>query len=107
MIDCIQCVKKKKCITLCAEAEAYVNQDNRDDTAWIKIKPKAYIDQMKGVKMEGVTTTEAILQNYFVDRMDPKDIAKKYYKSTQYVYWLIKKYKAIIADNIKKSISKC
>jgi DNA-directed RNA polymerase specialized sigma subunit len=43
------------------------------------------------------------LQNYFIDRMKPKDIAERYYKSQQYVYRIIKKYSKIIAENIKKA----
>jgi hypothetical protein len=55
---------------------------------------------------DGVGTTEAILQNYFIDRMTTKEIAEHYNKSQRYINKTIKHYKSILIENIKKSVPK-
>jgi hypothetical protein len=86
----------------CEQVEDYINQDYNEDD-WLKI---SFTDRIEGYEMktkDTVSTTEAILQNYFIDRMNPKEIAEKHYKSQQYIYWLIKKYTVLIANAIKKA----
>jgi hypothetical protein len=84
--------------------EAYVNQDANDE-AWSQIRPNDYIDSWGNINMPDIlSTTETILQNYFLDRMKPQDIAERHYKSKQYVYYVIHKYTKIISQNIKKSV---
>jgi DNA-directed RNA polymerase specialized sigma subunit len=103
MKQCTDCLEYKQCKEPCREVEAYINQDDNAD-AWIKIRPSEHIEQWGAAKMpDNVSTTEVILQNYFIDRMQPKEIAEKHYKSKQYVYRIIKKYSAIITENIKKA----
>ena len=100
---CSSCTKRKYCKSPCEPVERYINQDNNDDT-WMNVVFTERIEQIQCKNREGVSITEAILQNYFLDRMKPKEISEKYYKSQQYVYWVIKKYSKIIAENIKKSV---
>jgi DNA-directed RNA polymerase specialized sigma subunit len=102
---CTDCPKRAKCKHLCYRAEEYVNQDN-DDEPWINISSAERIEQLEAKTMETVSTTEAILQNYFIDRMTVKEIAEKHCKSRQYVHKLIKKFTKILSSNIKKSIKR-
>jgi DNA-directed RNA polymerase specialized sigma subunit len=102
-LNCKDCVHYKYCHRPCIAVSKYINQDENED-AWLKIKFTNKIEIRPNAKMkESVSTTEVILQNYFIDRMKPKDIAERYYKSQQYVYRIIKKYSKIIAENIKKA----
>lgn len=108
--SCLNCSKRPKCTSICSSAEEYIGQDYNEEV-WLNISFTDRTDKLEPCKvkkmMDKVSTTEAILQNYFLDRMKPQDIAKRYYKSPQYVYWLIKKYSKIIAENIKKSTESC
>jgi DNA-directed RNA polymerase specialized sigma subunit len=104
MRPCNQCRKYIKCHHLCSKAEKYTSQDD-DEEQWLKIRFTDKIEACGDGKMtDKVSTTEAMLQNYFIDRMKPKEIAERYYKSQQYVYWVIKKYSKVMIHYIKKSI---
>lgn len=103
MMTCKPCPLYKTCRKPCGLIDDYINQDENIE-AWEKISFTNKIEQIGDAKMrDSVSTTEAILQNYFLDRMTPKEIAEKNYKSQQYVYKVIKKYSVIIAENIKKA----
>jgi DNA-directed RNA polymerase specialized sigma subunit len=102
-LSCKDCVHYKYCHRPCIAVLQYISQDENED-AWLKIKFTNKIEIRPNAKMkESVSTTEVILQNYFIDRMKPKDIAERYYKSQQYVYRIIKKYSKIMIENIKKA----
>jgi hypothetical protein len=83
--------------------EIYANQDNNDD-AWRQIVIMEEIEECPSRLCEGVSTTEAILQNYFIDRIEVKKIAERYYKSRQYIHYIIRKHKIRMAEIIKKSV---
>lgn len=100
-MNCQDCPKYLKCRQLCPDAEKYVSQD---ETQWQKICFTVQIEEMEIKPMSGLSTTEAILQNYFIERTEPKEIAKNLKISKQYVYRVIKKYSEIIKKNIKKSV---
>jgi hypothetical protein len=100
---CPTCNKYTKCQKLCLQAERYINQDE-DPDHWDKIKPVAYIEQCNKKTQPNLSTSEIILCNYFIDRMEVKEIAILHYKSRQYVHRLIKKYTQLIIKNIKKSV---
>ncbi len=103
---CEKCNKRTKCKALCLEAEDYINQDINPDS-WIKIKPSASIERRQVTTMpDSVSTTEIILQNYFIDRMTPGEIADNLYKSRQYIYKVINKYSLILKQNIQKTARK-
>lgn len=102
-MNCQECKHYLNCRQPCQEIDDFINQDDNED-AWLKIRFTDKIERCDLKNRDGVSTTEAILQNYFIDRMEPKEIAEKYFKSRQYVYWVIKKYTSIIAANIKKSV---
>ena len=102
MESCKGCPLYHKCKIPCPEVNEYINQDENED-AWLKIHFTNKIEVWDAKTKESVSTTEAILQNYFLDRMKPKDIAERYYKSQQYVYRIIKKYSKIMIENIKKA----
>ena len=99
-MNCNECSKYLKCRTPCNKVEDYINQDN-DEEQWLNISFTDRIEVFEVKSKDTVSTTEAILQNYFIDRMTPKEIAEKHYKSQQYVYWVIKKYTVLIAKAIK------
>jgi len=87
---------------LCVHAETYVNQDQVEENP--EEKTMAQIDEMSSALPNGLSTCEAILQEYFLDRADPIKIAQHYNLSKQYVYRIIKLHKAIMVKNIKKSV---
>jgi hypothetical protein len=91
-----------KCKSPCKAIEEYIAQDTNDEQ-WLNIYFTDRIEVYEMESKETVSTTEVILQNYFIDRMSPKEIAEKHYKSQQYIYWLIKKYTVLIAKAIKQS----
>jgi DNA-directed RNA polymerase specialized sigma subunit len=102
-LSCKDCSHYKYCKKPCIAVLQYINQDENEE-AWVRIRFTDKIEAKGNIKgKEAVSTTEVILQNYFIDRMKPKDIAERYYKSQQYVYRIIKKYSKIIAENIKKA----
>lgn len=102
-LNCKDCVHYKYCHRPCIAVLQYINQDENEE-AWVRIRFTDKIEAKGNIKgKEAVSTTEVILQNYFIDRMKPKDIAEKYYKSKQYVYRIIKKYSKIMIENIKKA----
>jgi DNA-directed RNA polymerase specialized sigma subunit len=101
-MNCQECDKYLKCRELCEQAEKYVNQDT-GETQWQKISFTIQIEEMELKPMSGLLTSEAILQNYFIDRMKQCEIAQKYGISRPYVSKVVKKYSALIIKNIKKS----
>jgi DNA-directed RNA polymerase specialized sigma subunit len=100
---CCDCPYFKHCKSLCPEAESYADQDNHPE-AWFKIKSTDKIEMIQPTFPEKLSTTEIILQFYFIDRMDVREIAKKTFKSRQYVHRIIKRYSQIIKQTIKKTI---
>jgi radical SAM protein with 4Fe4S-binding SPASM domain len=100
---CPRCKHYKICTEPCGKVDRFSNQDDNED-AWKNVRPIAHIENLTKEVPKGLSTCEAILINYFVDRMTPPQIAKKHYKSRQYVYRIIKRYSAIIIQNIKKSV---
>lgn len=102
MKQCPKCKLYKTCTTPCREVEDYINQDYNEG-AWMKIKPKANIDHYQP-KMEGnLSTSEIIFQNFFLDHMSISEIAKSNYKSRQYVHRVVRQYEKIIIENAKKT----
>jgi DNA-binding CsgD family transcriptional regulator len=61
-------------------------------------------DVQPGKLPDKLTTTEIILQLYFVDKKTTKEIMDIVMVSQQYVSKTILKYKPIIVENIKKSV---
>lgn len=102
-MNCQDCPKYLKCRQLCDEAEKYASQDE-DQTQWQKISLTVQIEEMESKPMHGLLTTEAILQSYFIGRMKQSEIAKMYSVSRPYVCKVIKKYSALIIQNIKKEV---
>jgi DNA-directed RNA polymerase specialized sigma subunit len=103
MINCTKCPARAKCTKLCKKMEEYVNQDI-NPRAWNKIRPSENIEKVQTSKMpDNLSTTEIILQFYFIDRMTPQEIANKLFKSDKYVYKIIKKYSDILKENIQKT----
>jgi len=103
-MNCKNCIKYKQCVELCADAQKYTNQDI-NKKAWSKITPTDQIEKVQTSKMPmQVGTTEIILQLYFIDRKNSKEIAETLYKSKRYINKVISKYSAILKENIKKSV---
>jgi DNA-directed RNA polymerase specialized sigma subunit len=101
-IDCSLCKKRKNCKVLCVHAEAYANQDRVEENP--NEKPTDIMEDYNKPMPEGLSTCEAILQDFFFDRLTPAKIAQIHHISATYVYRIIKQYKVIISQNIKKSV---
>jgi len=104
-MNCQECPKYLKCRNLCPDAEKYTDQDN-DASQWQKISFTVQIEEMEQRPMSGLLTSEAILQNYFIDRMKQSEIAKKHEVSRAYVCKVIKKYSSLIIKNLKKEVKR-
>ncbi len=102
-MNCLDCPKYLKCRELCLLAEKYVNQDD-DVTQWQRISLTVQIEQMESKPMQGMLTSEAILQDFFIKRLKQSQIAKKYEVSRPYVSKVVKKYSALIIKNLKKEV---
>jgi len=103
-MNCKDCEKYLTCTALCDEAKQYTNQDI-NKKAWSKITPTDQIEKIQASKMPlQVGTTEIILQLYFIDRKNSKEIADTLYKSKRYINKVLHKYKSILQENIKKSV---
>jgi hypothetical protein len=83
--------------------QQYVNQDACDEP-WRHIVTMASIEDKTTTIPSGVSTYEAILQNFFIDRLTINQIAKRYYKSRQYVNRIIHTHKSRMIKIIKKSV---
>ncbi len=101
MVDCETCDKRKTCVKLCDEAEAYANQDYVSQKELIPRKPVFK-------KMAPFPTTksqkELILKLFFAQNYKQAQIAEMLDISQQYVSKIVVKYRKIIAENIEKSI---
>jgi hypothetical protein len=98
---CSNCEKKNTCRELCKENEAFTNQDHvrRREKLLHDLQP----DTQAG-KWPTIITSEAVLKFYFVDKKNQQEIADTLNISQPYISKLIKKYKPIIVENIKKSV---
>jgi hypothetical protein len=101
--DCMKCQHYKYCKEPCPAASEYIEQDNIDKT-WRKIDVASDLDQFRPSEASGLSTTENILIDYFINSMKPIDIAQRHYKSRQYVHKIIKKYSKLMIISIKKTI---
>jgi len=99
--SCSTCPKKNSCQTLCKENEAFTNQDHvlRREKLLHDLQP----DTQAG-KWPTIITSEAVLKLYFADKKKQQEIADILNISQPYISKLIKKYKPIIVENIKKSV---
>lgn len=103
-MNCKTCPLYKCCSSLCSDAIAYINQD-ADPKSWRKIRPTDQIERIQTTKMpDNLSTTEIILQFYFIDRMEVREISNRLFKSRQYIHKVIKKYSNILKQNIQKSV---
>lgn len=104
MIYCDRCRRRNKCVYPCKHVEDYINQDNNTEQ-WAKMTFTPLIDESGTIEMPSIlSTTEIIVQNYFLDRMSIKEIAIMHYKSRQYVSRVVAKYKRIMKENLKKKV---
>jgi len=120
---CETCEKREYCSELCLEAEAYVNQDYVPPYECQSCKNYKYcgVDFMEsnlckermGVDIESVSpemiknfvtksNEEMIVHLFFIERMKVVEIAKNINVSHPYVSKIVKKYKAILKENLKK-----
>jgi hypothetical protein len=98
LINCEDCKKRKTCKRLCQEAVEYVNQDNKG-------RREALVDEIDGSRpgpWPEIGHDEAVCQLYFLDRKQPAEIADIVMISRRQVDRIIKKYKAIIKQNLQK-----
>lgn len=99
---CQDCSKKSTCTKLCPEAEEYVNQDRTSQKHFVP--PSKPIQGTAPLKIITKSRDELILLAYFVDRKTQREIADMFYISQPMVHKIIKKYKEIIAENIRKAV---
>ena len=101
---CPSCPDYEACTKPCKKLERFLNHDDGLES-WKKIKTVSHLNGKHAKEMpQGLSTCEAILINYFIDRLTPAQIANKHYKSRQYIHRVIKKYSKLIIQNIKKSV---
>ena len=101
---CPSCPDYIDCDKPCIKLERFLNHDDGLES-WKKITCIPHLNGKHAQEMpQGVSTCEAILINYFIDRLTPAQIANKHYKSRQYIHRVIKKYSKLIIQNIKKSV---
>jgi hypothetical protein len=101
---CPSCQQYLDCVKPCIKLERFLNHDDGLES-WKKITTVSHLNGKHAKEMpQGVSTCEAILINYFIDRLTPAQIANKHYKSRQYIHRVIKKYSKLIIQNIKKSV---
>ena len=101
---CPSCPEYQDCVNPCEKLTRFLNHDDGLES-WKKITTVSHLNGKHAKEMpQGVSTCEAILINYFIDRLTPAQIAKKHYKSRQYIHRVIKKYSKLIIQNIKKSV---
>lgn len=102
--DCSRCPRRPTCRTLCQKAEEYAGQDE-DKKQWEDVRFMPEIDNLtpppRGTTPDNLSVTELILQSYFLDRMSIQEIAVQHYRSRQYVYRLIARYKRRIIAALK------
>ena len=99
---CSNCPKKNSCKELCQENEAFTNQDHvrRREKLLHDLQPDTQPEDWPGTGR----TDEVVLKLYFVDRKTTKEIADIAIISQRYAQQIIKKYKPIIIENLKKSV---
>jgi len=101
---CPICKDYQTCKDPCPKVERFLNHDDGLES-WKKVTTIAHINGKHAKEMpQGVSTCEAILINYFIDRTTPREIANNYHKSRQYIHRIIKHYSKITIENIKKSV---
>jgi len=120
---CETCEKRESCSELCPEAEAYVNQDyvppydcqfclNKKhcsidfmESNLCKERRSVDIDLISPEVIESFVTKsneEIIIHLFFIERMKVVEIAKNINVSHPYVSKIVKKYKAILKENLQK-----
>ena len=102
MTLCQKCSKRATCTELCAAAEQYVNQDYVSQQHLIPNEPISYVTPLPSVTK---SKEEQILLLYFIDRLTQQQVADKVYVSRPYVSKVVKKYKGIMSEIIKKSVT--
>lgn len=102
-MNCNDCPKRPTCRQLCPKAEAYVNQDD-DPELWSDITMCEMIETYEQRPQNGLSTTEAILQELFIDHDKMPTIAERHGVSVQYVSRVHRKYRAMIVRGIKEAI---
>jgi hypothetical protein len=101
---CPPCPHYRNCTEPCERVTKFLNHEDGLES-WKKITCIPHLKGKHAKEMpQGVSTCEAILINYFIDRLTPAQIANKHYKSRQYIHRVIKKYSKLIIQNIKKSV---
>jgi DNA-directed RNA polymerase specialized sigma subunit len=99
---CEDCDKRSVCQTLCPEAEMYVNQDQVKQKAK-RLDPKLQANP-KPLPSITKSTEELILELFFLDRLTQAQVSEKLYISQPYVSKVIKKYKGIMAETLRKMV---
>jgi len=97
--SCDICPEKPKCKKQCA----WLKHELSLVTYRQKEKPILLDERHKSKPCPEVgITSEIIFSMYFIDRMSQQEIAHKLYISQPYISKCVKKYKAILLENLKK-----
>lgn len=102
-MNCLECKKRPTCRALCPKAEAYVNQDD-DPELWNDITMSESIETYAERFSDGLSTTEAILQELFIDHDKMPTIAERHGVTVQHVSQIRRKYRAMIVKGIRQAI---
>lgn len=101
---CKTCLQKPSCKTICPELEKHLKNDIEVPQREFPIDDFQYEDDSIFKMWPKKTTIESILLLFFVDHKTQTEIANTICKSQQYVSKVIRKYRPIIVENIKKSV---
>ena len=97
--SCEICEDRNKCTKPCC----WLKHELSLVTARQKEKPIAIDERHKSKPCPEVgITSEIIFSMYFIDRMSQREIANKLFISQPYISKCVKKYKAILLENLKK-----
>lgn len=95
---CSECDKRASCRTLCKEAEQYADQDTKKQAEVTIGLPK----YRNGKVFMTKSNEEIIMSLYFNKRLKQQEIADIIGINQSHVSRTVRKYKAIIMENLKK-----
>jgi len=96
------CSKRDACVELCKKAEQYVSQDHTGRKERLLKRPTLIIKPMP--KKSTKSKEELIIELFFLDGKKQYQIADIVYVSRQYVSKVVKKYRAILKENLRNQV---
>jgi hypothetical protein len=106
---CKTCLKKPACKTICKKLGKHLDDIEvpQREISFTELLPNLEDDnaELQPSEWPKKATILSILELFFIDGKKQADIADIVMVSHQYISKIIKKYKPIIAENIRKSVA--